>query len=428
MKRLITLLASFLLPCFVLCAQQYDVLDQVKADVRKSYGMEGPHRLDEFGTMSKAPAGYKPFYISHYGRHGSRYAWNSETYTLIRDVFRKAEKKDLLTPYGKEFAKKYEAFYQEPYINTGDLVPLGFDQHLAIGTFVYEQFPQVFKGRKKVDALSSTGQRCIVSMGAFNTGLMSGNPKLQIRMQSDHMGMGIIAPPSAPRAIRKYFKGQKDTPQIETPESFFNRTCNPQEVLDKLFTDSSFIKEMEQDKDETFLDQLFELLCGYHNYEKEPLFDDLLTEEQRLKFWEAASYYSFYSDITARYGVIPLLEDIIGKAEASFGDPNRAAHLRFGHDYILEGLVTLLNINNMGTIPATPEEAKYWFQNYNIPMAGTILFVFYKNKKNDILFKVLLNEKEAVLPALTPVQGPYYRWSDFRAFTDQILKDHPEVQ
>lgn len=409
----------------VLEAQQYDVLDIVKADVRKSYGMEGPHRLDEFGTLSKAPAGYKPFYISHYGRHGSRYAWNSGTYTLIHEVFSKAREKDVLTPYGKEFARKYEDFYQEPYINTGDLVPIGYDQHLAIGSFVYEQFPQVFKGRKKVDALSSTGQRCIVSMGAFNAGLLSGNPKLQVRMRSDHMGMGIIAPPSAPKAIRRSFKGQKDKPAIEEADAFFERTCKPQEVLDRLFTDSSFLKEVEDGDD--FLNELWELLCGYHNYEPRPLFDDLLTQEQRLKFWEASSYSSFYTDITARYGVIPLLEDIIGNAEASFSDPNRAAHLRFGHDYILEALVTLLNVNKMGTIPDKPEDAKYWFQNYNIPMAGTLLFVFYRNKKNDILFKVLLNENEATLPALTPVQGVYYRWSDFRGFADRIMKEHPEV-
>ena len=425
MKKLVTLFAG-LLSCLLLHAQQYDVLEKVKADVRKSYGMEGPHRLDEFGTLSQAPAGYKPFYISHYGRHGSRYAWNPDTYTLIRDVLRKAAEKDVLTPYGKEFAKKYEAFWEVPYINTGDLVPMGYDQHLAIGTFVVQQFPQVFKGRKKVDALSSTGQRCIVSMGAFNAGLLSGNPKLQVRMQSDHMGMGIIAPPSAPRAIRKRFQGQDDKPQMEEVNAFRQRTCKPQDVLDKLFTDCSFLEKFDGGA-ETFMDELIELLNGYHNYEKQPLFDDLLTEDQRLKFWEAANYYSFYTDITARYGVIPLLQDIVTKAEEAFADPNRAAHLRFGHDYILEGLGTLLNVNRMGTIPATPEEAKYWFQNYNIPMAGTILFVFYRNKKNDIIFKVVLNENDATLPELTPVQGNFYRWSDFRAWTDRIIQEHPQL-
>ena len=426
MKKLIAILAGVFLSCLLLDAQQYDVLEIVNADVRKAYGMEGPHRLDEFGTMSPAPKGYKPFYISHYGRHGSRYAWNPDTYTLIRDVLREAAEKDVLTPYGKEFAKKYEAFWEVPYINTGDLVPLGYDQHLAIGTFVVQQFPQVFKGRKKVDALSSTGQRCIVSMGAFNAGLMSGNPKLQVRMQSDHMGMGIIAPPSAPKAIRKHFKGQDDEKKLEAVEDFFNRTCNPQAVLDKLFTDCSFLQDMHGGASD-FLGELWELICGYHNYEKEPLFDDLLTPEQRLKFWEASNYYSFYTDVTSRYSVIPLLQDILSKADAALTDPNRAAHLRFGHDYILERLATLLNINGMGTIPATSDEAKYWFQSYNIPMAGTLLLVFYKNKRDDILFKVLLNEKEATLPDLTPVEGVYYRWSDFRAWADGMIQAHPEI-
>ena len=424
MKKLMTLFAG-LLSCLLLQAQQYDVVEKVQADIRKAYGMEGPHRLDEFGTLSPAPRGYKPFYISHYGRHGSRYAWNDDTYTLIRDVFKKAEEKDVLTPYGKEFARKYMEFWEVPYINTGDLVPLGYDQHLAIGTFVYEQFPLVFQGRKKVDALSSTGQRCIVSMGAFNAGLLGGNPKLQIRMQSDHMGMGIIAPPSAPKAIRKKFKGQEEKPRIESVSSFFKRTVNYDGILGKLFTDYSFLDEMEGGED--FMSELWELLSGYHNYVKEPLFDDLLSQEELLKAWEASNYHSFYSDITARYGMIPLLKDIMEKAEASFDDPNRAAHLRFGHDYILEGLLTLLNINNLGVIPDKPEEAKYWFQNYHIPMAGTLLFVFYKNKAGDILFKPVLNENDATLPDLEPVQDNFYRWSDFRAYTDKILQEHPQL-
>ena len=427
MQKLLTIVAGILLSSLLLNAQQNDVLDQVKADIRKVYGMEGPHRLDEFGTISKAPAGYKPFYISHYGRHGSRYAWNSDTYKLIQKVFAKADEKNLLTPYGKEFAAKYEAFYMKPYINAGDLVPLGYDQHQAIGKFTYEQFPQVFKGRKKVDALSSTGQRCIVSMGAFTTGLMSGNPKLMVRLQSNHVGMGIIAPPSAPRALRRHFKGEDQEFEIESVEDFFVRTSSYKDVLGKLFTDLSFLEKFDGGE-VGFIRELWSLYCGYHNYETEPLFDDLLTEDQRLKFWEADNYLSYSGDLTARYSMIPLLEDIIEKANSSIDDPNQAAHLRFGHDYILDGLVTLLNINNLGTMVDKPEQAKYWFQNYSIPMAATLLFVFYKNKKGDVLFKPVLNENDAFIPALTPVQGNFYRWSDFLSFAGKILEEHPEVK
>jgi len=418
-----TILAGIALSCFTIQAQQYDVLDIVKADIRKVYGMEGPHRLDEFGTLSKAPKGFKPFYISHYGRHGSRYAWNPDTYTLLHEVFTKAAENGILTPYGQDFAQRYQDFYLTPYINTGDLTPLGFDQHLAIGTFTYQQFPQVFKGRKKVDALSSVGQRCIVSMGAFTLGLQSGNPKLIMNLQSLHTGMAIIAPPSVDEHLLKHFKGENDQIALESPESFFTRTCALQELMDKLFTDSSFMSEEEK---LNFIFELWSLYCGYHNYEPRPIFDDLFTQDQLLKYWEADSYISVRWDSSHRYCVIPLLEDIIEKAEASFKDPNQAAHLRFGHDYILASLATLIDINGMGMVPDTPEEAKYWFQSYNIPMAATLLFVFYKNKKGDIIFKPVLNENDAFLPQLTPVQDNFYRWADFRAWADKLMQEHPE--
>ena len=143
--------------------------------------------------------------------------------------------------------------------------------------------------------------------------------------------------------------------------------------------------------------------------------------------WEASNYLSYYSDLTARYAMIPLLQDILDKADEAIADPNRAAHLRFGHDYILEGLVALLNVNNMGHIVDKADDAKYWFRNYDIPMAGTLLFVFYRNKQNDILFKVVLNENDAVLADLQPVEGVYYKWADFKAYAQQIIKDHPEI-
>ncbi len=426
MRKLISFFAGVLLSSLLLQAQQYDVLEKVKADVRKSYGMEGPHRIDEFGALSKAPKGYKPFYISHYGRHGSRYAWNDRTYTLLRDVFAKAKELDVLTPYGKEFAAKYESVYTEPLINAGDLVPMGYDQHLAIGQYVYEQFPQVFKGRKKVDALSSTGQRCIVSMGGFTVGLMSGNPKLQVRLHSDHVGMGIIAPPSAPRQIRRSFQAENKT-KLPGIEEFFLQHSGYEKVLGKLFTDCSFLSAYEGGV-AGFTRELWTYLCGYHNYEPRPLFDDLLTPEQRLKFWECDNYLSFYLDITARYSVIPLLEDILSKADAAIADPNQAAHLRFGHDYILEALTALINVNNWGTIPAKAEDAKYWFQNYNIPMAATLLLVLYKNKQGDVLFKVVMNENDATLPQFTPVEGNYYRWSEFKSWCQEVMAAHPEIK
>ena len=424
MKKTIIALLLAAAACFTLQAQQLNVLDLVREDPRKSAGMEGPHRLDEMGQLTKAPCGYKPFYISHYGRHGSRYAWNSKTYTIIRDGLEKAATAGALTPYGEEFKKKYDDFYLIPWINAGDLVPLGFEQHQAIGEFAAKSFPRVFKGDRKVDALSSTAQRSIVSMSAFTLGLKSESPRLRITTSSNHVEMTVAAPPSAPKQLARHFKGENDKFSIESPGAFSARIAPDSILLDKLFTDTSFFTDAEAGK---FASELWQLYCGYHNYESEPLFDDLLTDDERLKLWEADSYGSWYIDLTARYQQIPLLEDIVNKAEAAFDDPAKAADLRFGHDYVIEALACLLDLNNCGIFCDKAEDVKYWFQNYNIPMATTLMLVFYRNGKGDILFKALLNEREVTIGHLTPVQGPYYRWSDFKDWYEKMRAEHPEI-
>ena len=423
-NRLLSVLIALAAFSAAVSAQEYKVLDIVRADERKAWAMEGPHRLDEMGPLSKAPCGYKPFYISHYGRHGSRYAWNAKTYTLIHDVLSKANETGSLTPFGKDLYEKYEGFYMEPWINAGDLVPLGFDQHQQIGAFVAASFPKVFKGDREVYAISSTAQRSIVSMGAFSLGLKGHNGKLRITQGSNHKGMTVAAPQSAPKQLQRHFVGEDGKSPFESVDDFYNVHVNFQAILDRLFSDKAFLKDFDSVR---FLKELWELRCGYHNYESEPLFDDIFTQEEMIALWECSNYASFCEDVGSRYREIPLLEDIVTKAQYAFDHPERAADLRFGHDYILEALTCLLNVNGCGTIPSKAEDVKYWFQSYNIPMAATILFVFYQNRKGDILFKVLLNEKEVALQDLKPAKSPYYyRWSDFMSWYDALRAAHPE--
>ncbi|MBO7371453.1 MAG: histidine-type phosphatase, partial [Bacteroidales bacterium] len=74
MKKIFASIAAALLICTAASAQNYNVLDEVKADRLKAAGMEGAYRFENY-SLTPAPKGYRPFYISHYGRHGSRYAW-----------------------------------------------------------------------------------------------------------------------------------------------------------------------------------------------------------------------------------------------------------------------------------------------------------------------------------------------------------------
>ena len=422
MKRLIAL--SFVFIYCIAGAQQYDAVEQVKSDPRKAAGMEGPHRF-EVPAPTPAPRGYKPFYISHYGRHGSRYAWNSKTYTLFHEVLSAAHEQGVLTPRGEDFYRKFEGFYQIPLINTGDLVPLGWEQHKKIAAWVYDNFPEVFRKARNVDAIVSTAPRSIVSMSSFCLSLKEKNPKLQFYQSSTHTGLTVATPTSAPKDLKRTFK--TDAYKFEPLAHFNERFVDYEGILGRIFTDTSFPSKFSGGRT-AFVDELYSLLGGYHNYEPEPLFDDLITPDQYANLWEALNYYSWTVDLEARYQNIPLLEDIIAKAETAFGDPSKAADLRFGHDYVFEAFMCLINAGGSGTVPEKASEVKYWFQSYNVPMAATMLFVFYRDRKGDILFKLLMNEVETTLPQLTPVSGPYYRWSDFKDWATAMMAAHPEIK
>jgi len=424
MKKAVLLFWFFLLAGLTLGAQQFDVLDQLGRDPRKVFGEEGPHRFDTLTPLTKAPRGYKAFYMSHYGRHGSRYAWRSQTYVTIHNVLEQAAQAGALTPYGEEFRRKYEFFYQLPLINAGDLTPMGEEQLRRIGAFHAKAFPEIFSRGRCVQALSSISRRCILSMGAYSVGLLSdGKARVNLSLSSTHEGMCIIAPPEAPKSMARHFEGEKAEVALESAYDYMQRLNPYQGVVSRLFTDPSCLGR----KKDPFLSELWQLYCGYHNYEPRPLFDDLYTPQELLLAWEADNYYTGRGHITGRYAVIPLLEDILSKADTALQDPSVAAHLRFGHDYILESLLCLLNVNGMGTVPTKAEDTKYWFQSYEVPMAANLALVMYRNKAGDILFKVLLNEQEAVLPQLTPVTGPYYRWQDFENWARELLAAHPEI-
>ena len=64
-------------------------------------------------------------------------------------------------------------------------------------------------------------------------------------------------------------------------------------------------------------------------------------------------------------------------------------------------------------------------QKENESFASTDNFKKMADGNGDILMKALLNENEVTLP-LTPVTGPYYRWTDFRDYYTKKLATFKE--
>ena len=62
-------------------------------------------------------------------------------------------------------------------------------------------------------------------------------------------------------------------------------------------------------------------------------------------------------------------------------------------------------------------------------MASNLQFVFYRNSPDDddVIFKVLLNEKEAWLPLANDI-APYYHWKDFKKYYLKRLDAYDSIR
>ena len=61
------------------------------------------------GADFRVPEGFRPFYISHYGRHGSRWLTSDSRYEWVNSQF--ADKRNL-TPLGREVAKRLRKIWR----------------------------------------------------------------------------------------------------------------------------------------------------------------------------------------------------------------------------------------------------------------------------------------------------------------------------
>ena len=90
------------------------------------------------GHLTPAPAGYEPFYISHYGRHGARYMTSDRTYRRLNQQLDTARTLGLLTEYGQDVRRRIKIASADARDRAGELTTLGARQHKAIARRMYD--------------------------------------------------------------------------------------------------------------------------------------------------------------------------------------------------------------------------------------------------------------------------------------------------
>jgi hypothetical protein len=412
MKRnLITLL--FAIISLALWAQGNAALDQLKADPKKAYGNDYPYE-QKARSLTKSPKGYKPFYISHYARHGSRYYWSDQLYKDLDSLMTTAHNNHQLTQEGEAFYSKFMAAKQELMTGVSELTQLGWEQHQFIARNMYNNFPEVFKKGGNVLAISSLSGRCVISMAAFCQELVQCNPEIEIREQSSRFTLDGVVPTDGQNPVKHKF------PRPNKPRYESNRDKFPTDnslydkVVERVFTNTEGLPG----KPQMLGYNLVSLYTTLPSINHEGMMGNIVTDQEIVDRWEASNLGSYSWVFAGQYNMIPILEDIITKADAAInGSSNRISDLRFGHDTCIGPLTVLMGINGADLDPEDPYEVKNIYQNWETCKASNIQLVFYRGKKgtDDVIVKCLLNGKEAKLPVPTDM-FPYYKWSDFKKY------------
>jgi len=343
------------------------------------------------------PKGYKPFYISHYGRHGSRWMPKDSRYEWIAAQF---EDESNLTDFGLEVKRRLQPALENARGNGGKLTPLGAEQHRQIARRMYRRFKEIFRQKDiHISARSSTSPRCAASMRAFCEQLRKLNPALDIVEETDQKYMYYIA----------YTSPEEEELERDT---VVRCRVTGERLAGTLYKDPS--KQKEPDK---LLSELHTLASSMQDIPLKDSFWDLFTEEEIQAVYDMNNTRMrlvngidpFNHNIPARCAA-SLWQNIVETADSVIATGTSAATLRFGHDTCLYHLLSLLGF--FDGVPNLMDEI--------LPMGANLQIIFYRNAQGHVIVKFLHNEKELRYNEIDcyenkpAFESPYYDWEDIK--------------
>jgi len=380
--------------------------------------------------VSEAPKGYKPFYISHLARHGSRYLGTSaKKYFRVIDTLDVYAAKGMLTADGLSLRDDLRNMYNMTLGHFGDLTELGAVEHRQMCSRMVRHYPEVFSDRKRkqVEVFTTPSGRVIASMNAFLAELSERSPQLM----------------------------------VDTCETTWGSDVQSQEVVGYNYLMKGALEDA-VDKERVRLRKLGEVINGgngdFHvfaerifvnpesipdstvyfaaKYSYKIIKTGRVTEPETMpsmgKYYTANELYAlwvsngipllryinrpdFTSPMVATRGY-GILDRIVKDADDAIKSKSAAAAtLRFSHDTYLLPLMSAVAFEDIH-LDCDVKEALEYFQDFNFICPGcNVQLVFYRKKcGGPVLVKFLLNEKESLLHGLAPKTGCYYDWESVK--------------
>ena len=400
--------------------------DQVNADNLKKmagsvYAYEAPTE-----PLTPAPKGFKPVYLTHFGRHGSRFLDNASNYDRPYNILKEADDAGALTDFGKDVLRRLEIIRAEADQRAGDLTPKGMQQHRDIARRMVENYPELFTNDKIIMARSTTSHRVLVSEYSALMQILRMRPKIRFDYDSsNHDEPWMYTEDKAVSAHKRKINA--------AVQEFNQRHTHPERLMSALFKDPEYIKTAGgRDQSGSLYSSLYDVASYAQGSDPGVDLDDVFTYDEWYDLflmnnmrWYSQAGFSPLTDNVIPYGHCVTLQNFIDFADEALAGNGVSVMLRYGHEVTLMSFFSLLDLNGSGYSTDDLESVADHWAAYNLAyMGGNVQWVFFRDKKGEVIVKFLLNEQEATLPESVPFykdakgkeQRPYYRWEEVKKF------------
>ena len=411
MKRIALALLSLLFPLVLCFSQNPDADAFLREDIsRVSCNYHGYEFKDY--KYSRVPKGYTEVYLSHYGRHGSRYITYMSAHEYVIKKLSQLEKAGLLNETGKELLRETEEMGAMNERNLHLLSPKGYQEHARVAERMFDRNEDFFKKDLRIRGVASTAPRCQSSMNSFCGALVRKNPRLTMDLDSKEEYMSYISNTSG------FKKTVHDKAQVII-DSLDRTLLDPKEVIRPLVTDLDaalklFNRPVRFEKYLHVVTSIAEDLPV--NYR--PM--DLIPFEEAKKLWYIKNLNLYlnhcnsveFGDIRVPYAR-SLVEDFIDKADEALSGGRYDVDLRFGHDYPLMAFFSYIGLERFNE-RYDRFHTDNWMSSRDMHMATNLQIEFYRGKKGDVIVRFIHNDRETTIPSLG--RGPFYDWEDVKAY------------
>lgn len=433
MRKLLTTIIALAVATIALAQSPEAIRKMIRENSNFSIPTITTYQNVPIEKIAPSPKGYKLFYYSLTGRHGSRYELEDSTFVYTCDIFNRAAKLGILTEEGERVRKILNRATAEQRGKGGELTSLGQVQWRGIGRRAYQNFGALFD-TGSIEAKSSTKMRCVFSMVSFVEGVKEKNTKIFVEQEARESFLPILRPmidnPASPKQLIRdcRFTARQGAWRKDAVDKLWHEGFNT--TLSKLVTKPELLKECGASTPFWFLYQTHHLLLfsqnfGFDNYE---MIRSVFSVEDEYRFycyrclsWLSLSW-SWGNDNAAIFMsyMRPLVDDVLTKAQDAIDGRNpHIANLRFTHDSYIVPLITILGLEGCAATfgPDIEKAATSAPLSKIVPMAANVQMQLYRNKAGEVLVRIMLNEKDATLP-IECKTAPFYPWDKFRALVE----------